>query len=106
MKYLSFLAFAFLAGCETPQHSNHHEYTKLIVTDATGDPIAEWIAEGRVHKTDQGYDIRAVERHTGPPDPIRMQYPNGRNATVVGPNIVLEKVEKPGWLQKLDEEKQ
>ena len=104
MKYLPLLAAALLAGCETPQHSTKTKYTKLAVTDQSGDTIAEWVAEGKVEKTDQGYEIHAVERRTGPPDVIAAKYPNGRAATVVGPNIVLEEMEKPEWLRKLDGE--
>ena len=104
VKYLPLLAAALLAGCETPQHSTRSKYTKLSVTDQTGDTIAEWVAEGKVEKTDQGYEIHAVERRTGPPDVITAQYPNGRAATVVGPNIVLDQIEKPEWLRKLDED--
>ena len=104
MKYLLLLAFALLAGCETPLPMNKTHYTRLTVTDPSGDPVAEWVAEGRVKKTDQGYDIQAVERKSGPPYPISTHYPNRRAATVVGPNIVLEDIEKPDWLGKLDRE--
>ncbi len=107
MKYALLLAFIFLAGCETTKSdkgSVPRKYTKFTVTDATGDLISEWIAEGRFKKSEQGYDIRAVERHSAPPYPVSNQYPNGRRVTVVGPNIVLEEVEKPDWLKKLDGE--
>ena len=103
MKYLPLLAFALLAGCETPQPSDHRKYTKLSVTDPSGDPIAEWVAEGRVKETDQGYEIRAVERRTSAPYPATMRYPNGRDATVVGPHIILDEIEKPDWLKSLDD---
>ena len=102
VKYLSLLAFSLLAGCATPEPTGPTQYTKLSVTDAEGDPVAEWIAEGPTTKTEQGYDIKAVERRTGPPDRIEKRYPNGRDTTVVGPNIILEKIEKPAWLKELD----
>ena len=108
MKYVPLLAFALLAGCETTKHdkdSDSAKYTKLTVTDPSGDPVSDWVAEGHVKKTDQGYEIMAVERHTAPPFPIHLQYPNARRSTVVGPNIVLEDIAKPDWLKKLDAEK-
>jgi hypothetical protein len=106
VKYALLLAFLFLAGCETTKSdkdANRGKYTKFTVTDASGDIMSEWIAEGRFKRSDQGYEITAVERHSAPPYPVISQYPNGRHATVVGPNIVLERVEKPDWLKKLDE---
>ena len=104
MKYLLPLAFIVLAGCQTPYYSKSSriKYTKLTVTDASGEPVAEWVAEGRVRKSEQGFDIQAVERQTPPPNPLTLHYPNRRAATVVGPNIVLEKIDKPGWLEQLD----
>jgi hypothetical protein len=109
VKYALLLAFIFLAGCETTKpdkDSSPKKYTKFSVTDASGDLISEWIAEGRFKKADQGYEIHAVERRSAPPYPVTSQYPNGRHATVVGPNIVLQEVEKPDWLKKLDGELQ
>ena len=109
VKYLLLLAFALLAGCETNKtkgfDKDSSKYTKLTVTDLTGDVVSEWIAEGQVKKCDQGYTVKAVERRTAPPDPTRSKYPNGRMSTVVGQNIILEDVEKPEWLKKLDGEK-
>ena len=108
VKYFLLLAFALLAACETTRpekESPTQKYTKITVTDPQGDLISEWIAEGHVKKFDQGYTIKAVERHTAPPSPTTSQYPNGRISSVVGPNIILEDVEKPDWLKKLDGEK-
>ena len=94
VKFLPLLALAFLTGCQT--------YTKLSVTDHQGDRIADWIAEGSVKKVDQGYAIKAVERHSGPPNEVVNKYPNGWRTTVVGPNIVRQYVDKPAWLFDLD----
>ncbi len=107
MKYFLLLAFALLAACETTRSDkepSHQKYTRITVTDVGGDLISEWIAEGRVKKSEQGYTIRAVERRSGPPNPQVNQYPNGRISTVTGQNIVLEETEKPEWLRKLDGE--
>ena len=112
VKYFLLLAFALLAACENTRtrkepdaDGDSRKYTKLSVTDPSGDLISEWIAEGSVKKSDQGYTIKAVERRTPGPYPTDSQYPNGRVSTVAGPNIVLEDIEKPDWLKKLDEQK-
>ena len=112
VKYFLLLAFALLAACENTRtrkepdaDGDSRKYTKLSVTDPSGDLISEWIAEGSVKKSDQGYTIKAVERRTPGPYPTDSQYPNGRVSTVVGPNIVLEDIKKPDWLKKLDEKK-
>ena len=103
VKYLLLLCLILLTGCETTKPSSGNvEYTRITVTDLTGDLISEWIAEGRVKKVEQGYEITAIERQSGPPFPTTSHYPNGRKATVTGPNIVLEKMGKPVWLQELD----
>jgi hypothetical protein len=107
VKYVLLLAFALLAGCENNKaktESSSGKYTKLTVTDLSGDMVAEWIAEGHVKKADQGYTINAVERRTAPPYPTDSQYPNGRISTVTGQNIILQEVKKPDWLKKLDGE--
>jgi hypothetical protein len=103
VKYLLLLSVIFLAGCETTKPTGEIEYTRLMVTDVNGDFISEWIAEGKTTKGEWGYEINAVERRTAPPHPTTNRYPNGRKATVVGPNIILETVEKPSWLRRLDE---
>jgi hypothetical protein len=105
VKYALLLAFLSLAGCETTKQDNElfpKKYTKFTVTDPSGDLISEWIAEGRFKKSDQGYEIRAIERRSGPPYPVTTEFPNGRHSSVVGPNIILQEVEKPEWLKKLD----
>ena len=92
-----FAVVALLAGCQTP-------YTKLTVTDHQGDRIAEWIAEGPVKKTEQGYGIKAVERTSRAPHAITNRYPNGWHTQVIGPNIVRQRVDKPLWLAEMDGE--
>lgn len=94
VKYFLLLAVSFLAGCQT--------YTKISVSDLAGAPISDWVAEGKVKKVPEGYIIKAVERDTPPPYPTHNRYPNGRVATVVGPNIILQEIDKPDWLVELD----
>ena len=97
VKFLPLLAFVFLTGCQT--------YTKLTVSDYHGDRVADWIAEGSVKKVEQGYAIKAVERHSGPPNEVVNHYPNGWRTTVVGANIIRQRVDKPEWLAEFDGEK-
>ncbi len=97
VKFLPLLAFILLTGCQT--------YTKLSVTDYHGDRVSDWIAEGSVEKAEQGYAINAVERRSGPPDEVVNRYPNGWRTTVVGSNIIKQRVDKPQWLVELDAEK-
>lgn len=114
MKYFLIAACLLFAGCTNLDRSNEVKYTRLTVTDPTGNFVAEWVAEGRVRKAGvaqgtfreavEGYDILAVERRTGPPHSLRIRYPNRRAVTVVGPNIILEEIEKPDWLLALDAE--
>jgi hypothetical protein len=94
VKYLSLLAMLALTGCQT--------FTHISVTDLQGDPISDWIAEGRVRKVEEGYLIKAVERRTPPPFPTLNRYPNGRAATVVGPNITFQEIDKPDWIADLE----
>ena len=103
VKFLPLLAFAFLTGCQT--YSGSQTYTKLSVSNHQGDHISEWIAEGYVSKTEHGYSIKAIERHSGAPNKVVNRYPNGWRTTVIGPNIVRQPVDKPAWLVELDAEK-
>jgi hypothetical protein len=96
VKYFLLLAVSFLAGCQT--------YTKISVSDLSGAPISDWVAEGKVKKVPEGFIVKAVERNTPPPFPTHNRYPNGRVATVVGPNIILQEIDKPDWLVELDGE--
>ena len=96
MKFLPLVALlALLTGCQTT-------YTKLTVTDFDAEPISEFIAEGLVWPLDQGYRIRAVERRVEGPYPVVRRYPNGWRTTVVGANILRERVPKPAWLEAID----
>jgi hypothetical protein len=96
VKYLALFALITLTGCQT-------RYTRLNITDYTGTRLATWIAEGPVKKHEQGYVIRAVERTSGGAYPVNSRYANGLRAVVTGPNITRERIEKPLWLEELDE---
>jgi hypothetical protein len=98
MKFLPLLALPVLCltGCQTT-------YTRLTVTEFDGAPVSEWVAEGWVRKVDQGYAIRAVERHVAGPPPVTRRFPNGWRTLVVGANILREEIDKPAWLVALDE---
>lgn len=107
LRILSILAVCFLTACNDispyPKVGKGKQiYTLITVTDARGDLISSWVAEGRVRRTENMYFIKAVERRLPPPDDIVFKYPNGRVANVVGQNIVLEEVPKPEWLAELD----
>jgi hypothetical protein len=84
-----------LAGCQSA-------YTRLRVTNPRGELIADWVAVGRIVRTDQGYRITAVERISGPPYSIRSRYPDGWRTTAVGPNISHWRCPAPEWLQGSD----
>jgi hypothetical protein len=96
MKFLPLFALLALAGCQTT-------YTRLTVTNFDGERVSEWVAEGPVHRVEQGYAVRAVERSVEGAHPVTRRFPNGWRTTVVGANILREEVEKPDWLVALDE---
>ena len=97
------LLFAALASaaCQTST-SRNARYTKFRVTNYRGELVADWIAEGRFRKVDNGFRIKAVERTSAPPFVQHMRYPNGWNTTVDGPHIVYWNCGKPLWLYELD----
>ena len=96
MKFLALFALLALAGCQTT-------YTRLTVTNFDGERVSDWIAEGPVRRTEQGYAVRAVERSVEGSHPVTRRFPNGWRTIVVGANILQEEVEKPAWLVALDE---
>jgi len=87
VKYLLLLSLVLLAGCGTTNSRGKVDYTRLTVTDPSGDLIAEWIAEGKVKKTDLGYDIKAVERHSSRPDFQALIYPGSSANFKVEPGM-------------------
>src|SRR5688572_10175945 len=55
MKFLPLFALLAFTGCQTTYH-------RVTVTNFDGEPVSEWVTEGPVRRTDQGYAVRAVER--------------------------------------------
>jgi hypothetical protein len=96
MKFLPLFALLALAGCQTP-------YTRLTVTNFDGERVSDWVAEGPVRRTEQGYAVRAVERTVEGAHPVTRRFPNGWRTTVVGANIIRERIDKPAWLVAVDE---
>jgi hypothetical protein len=92
-----------VAGCHTAADTTSAtQYMKLRVTNYRGELVADWIAEGPVQKTDNGYRIKAIERTSPPPGAETTRYPNGWNTFVNGPHIVRWPCGKPLWLYQLD----
>ena len=96
MKFLPLLALLALTGCTTT-------YTRLTVTNFDGERVSDWVAEGSVVRSEQGYQIRAVERTAEGAHPVTRRYPNGWRTVVVGAHVVMEEIDKPAWLVALDE---
>jgi hypothetical protein len=96
MKFLPLLALLALTGCQTT-------YTRLTVTNFDGERVSDWVAEGSVVRSEQGYQIRAVERSVEGAHPVTRRFPNGWRTVVVGAHIMMEEIDKPAWLVALDE---
>jgi len=102
LRLLPLLAVLILVtGCQTLT-SRSSKFTKLRVTNHRGELVAEWIAKGAVSSTERGYNIRAVERLSGPPYSTLTKYPDGWRTSVVGPHIWRWRCAKPLWLAVLD----
>ena len=74
----------------------------MRVTNLRGELVSDWVAEGRVARTERGYKFRAVERVSAPPYMTVTQYPHGRRTEVTGANIVVTPASKPYWLFAMD----
>jgi len=99
------LGILLLAGCATPAPpppSTETPYARVVATDIRGRKIAEYVAEGKVSKTEEGTAFRAVERRVFSPKPMLIRYPLGRPVTVKAPNLLITPTQKPGWLVYLD----
>jgi len=100
-------AATLLWGCESFSYtsnvfSRNRPYRKVRVTNLEGGLIADWIAEGFVHRSGNGYRFKAVQRLSGDPLPQVTKYPLGRRVLVHGPHIVIFPCGKPEWLYRLD----
>lgn len=79
------------------------EYWRVVSSDFEGRRIAEFIAEGRVRETEDGYCFRAVQRRIFTPYALEFHYPLGRPVTVNASNVVVTPATKPLWLENVDE---
>ncbi len=103
---LGLLVPLFWTGCAGSGGKRPPEpltYSRVTVASFRTRPIAEYIAEGKVRKEEDGYRFTAVERTIFSPHRINIRYPIGRPVTVVGSHVIIKSVEKPAWLQRLDE---
>ncbi len=109
-----FLLIGFIpllvAGCATRSTVEVEEvivatpYARVVVADFRANPLAEYIAEGSVRPTDEGYRFQAVERRIFQPRLMVFRYPLGRPVTVTGSNVVITPAAKPTWLLRADGE--
>ena len=88
-------AVLLLCGCA-------NEFTRLRVTNARDELVAEWVARGYVMPLERGYAINAVERISGPPYSIVSHYPDGWRTVVTGPHIWHWRCPKPQWLAEYE----
>jgi len=99
------LGVLILGGCTAPQPvegGREPSYSRVVVTDFRGRRIAEYVAEGKVRKTEEGTAFRAMQRQVFSPQPLLIRYPLGRPVTVKAPNLLIVPAPKPEWLRTLD----
>jgi hypothetical protein len=80
----------------------YRKYYRVRVTDPRGGLIADYIAEGCVHRNERGYHFHAVERTSQQPYQKTIRYPRGRFIDAAGPNIVVTRCGKPLWLFQME----
>src|SRR5690606_18672217 len=104
MKPLSWFPFLFaltlvalLSGCAStrPVRVSSTPYSSVVTSDFEGRWIAEYIAEGDVKKTEDGYRFNAVQRRIFQPATLEFLYPLGRPVTVLASNVVVTPAPKP-----------
>ena len=96
-----------LNGCFTvhtkqPRPVRAPLYYRVVTSDFEGKRIAEYVAEGEVIKTDDGFTFNAVQRKSFGPPVECYRYPLGRPITVQASNVVSLPTCKPLWLRELD----
>lgn len=96
------LSGCFYAQTELPVPKRTPVYHKVMSTDFEGRRIAEYISEGEVIKTDDGFLFAAVQRRIFQPKVLEFRYPLGRVITVKTPNVIIVPATKPTWLRDLD----
>lgn len=99
----------FLAGCYTvdpkpPTAGRAQDYYRIVTADFEGKRIAEYVSEGPVKKSDDGFTFWAVQRRIFEPKEMEFRYPLGRQMTVAASNTVSVPACKPKWLECLDGE--
>lgn len=104
-RYLAFVVFLFVAGgCNSvprdPYIDCNSRFSKVIVTDFVGDPVAEWTAAGRVSYdgSHQTYNFLAVEKISYGRTVQTRRYVIGRPVNVNGANVSVFEVEPPTWI--------
>ncbi|MCE9610192.1 MAG: hypothetical protein K8R23_08275 [Chthoniobacter sp.] len=104
-RLLPLLAALIFASCATWDFSGHHgDYTKLRVTNHRGGVMSEWVARGKIKRTEAGYRITAVERRSAAPYAQLSKYPEGWRTTVTGPHIERWRCGQPYWLYEWESE--
>jgi len=96
-----------LGGCYTvnptpPKAPRAQDYYRVVTSDFEGKRIAEYISEGPVKITDDGFTFWAVQRAIFEPKAMEFHYPLGRQVTVAASNTVSVPAHKPQWLECLD----
>jgi hypothetical protein len=100
-RFLLPAAVLALSACQAlPLYSS--AYTHFRVTNYRGDLIADWVAEGSYRRFGDAYEIKAVERTSGPPLSQTTRYPNGWRTVINGPHIIRTPTGKPYWLYRID----
>jgi hypothetical protein len=97
------LPLMLLCGCHGDRYMGvSRTYSRVRVTNPRGELIADYIAEGRVRRTERGYEFKAVERTSTMPYMVHIRYPRGRQIDAAGPNIIVTRSGKPEWLYQVD----
>ena len=105
MKWMASFVLAagiLLGGCAHREALCELPYWQVVSTDVQGCWISEYIAEGEITPTCNGYCFRAVQRRTFQPLTLTYKYPLGRFVKAQAPNIIITPACKPQWLKVMD----
>ena len=100
--FLAAVAVGLLGCCVPRVVMCKVPYWQVVSTDVEGCWISEYIAEGDIRPTCNGYCFRAVQRRTFRPLTLTYKYPLGRFVKAQAPNIIITPACKPLWLQIMD----